>query len=221
MSKPDPASAGAKKSRRQGSGRQGPGRPVDMAKRDAILQATRRLLQQRGPGVTLEEVAEAAKVSRQTIYNNWPSKEQLLAAVIECGVDDIMRPLLQAAEDSDVAETLTVLARAYLKSLLDPAGFALLRLVLSSQEQHGPAYFGAGSARAKRLLSEYLRRQAERGVLDMEDPDLAAEHFMGMLKGNYFLKVMLHGPSAIEPEAHERRITATVATFLRAYGRSR
>jgi len=192
-----------------------------MGKRDAILAATRRLILQSGPNVSLEAVAAEAGVSRQTIYNSWPNKEALLAAVIENGVDEIMGPLTSEPEGASVEETLTRMARAYLDSILEPASFAMLKLICFSQEQHGPAYFAAGSERARRLLSDYLRRQAERGVLEMEDPELAAEHLMGMLKGNYFLKVMMHGPSALNPADHERRIRAAVSTFLRAYRHSR
>jgi len=194
---------------------------VDLAKRDAILGAVRRLLVTCGPNVSLEAVAAEAGVSRQTIYNSWPNKEALLAAVIENGVDEIMSPLASGPEEADIEVTLTRMARAYLDSILRPTGFALLALVVTSREQFGPAYYAAGSGRAKRLLSDYLRRQAERGVLDMEDPDLAAEHLMGMIKGSYFMKVMLHGTGAIDHEGHEKRIRAAVSTFLRAYGRSR
>lgn len=201
--------------------RAGPGRPVDMAKRDAILEATRNLILRTGPGVTLEAVAIEAGVSRQTIYNSWPKKELLYQAVIARGVDEIMRPLTNAPEDASVEVTLTTMARAYLDSILEPAGFVILALVIATREQYGPAYFDAGSGRAKRILSDYLRRQVERGVLDLEDPDLAAEHLMGMIKGNYFMKVMLHGPSAIDRDSHERRIRSAVSTFLRAYGRNR
>lgn len=201
--------------------RAGPGRPVDMGKRDAILAATRRLILKSGPNVSLEAVAAEAQVSRQTIYNSWPNKEALLAAVIEKGVDEIMEPLASAPEAASVEAALTRMAQAYLDSILEPSSFALLKLVCASQDQHGPAYFAAGSDRARRLLSDYLRRQAERGVLDMEDPELAAEHLMGMLKGNYFMKIMLNGPSALNPADHGRRIKAAVSTFLRAYRSSR
>ena len=201
--------------------RAGPGRPVDLAKRDAILAATRRLVLRDGPFVSLEAVAAEAGVSRQTIYNSWPKKELLFQAVISRSVDEIMRPLTNAPEGASVEVTLITMAQAYLDSMLEPAGFSILALVIATREQYGPAYFDAGSGRAKRILSNYLRRQAERGVLDLEDPDLAAEHLMGMIKGNYFMKVMLHGPSAIDPESHERRIRSAVSTFLRAYGRNR
>lgn len=201
--------------------RAGPGRPVDMAKRDAILEATRRLILRNGPGVSLEAVAAEAGVSRQTIYNGWPSKEQLYQAVVARGVDEIMRPLTNAPEDASVEVTLTNMARAYLDSILEPSSFVILAVVIATREQYGPSYFDAGSGRAKRILSDYLRRQAERGVLEMEDPDLAAEHLMGLIKGNYFMKVMLHGASAIDLPSHERRIKSAVSTFLRAYGRNR
>lgn len=55
-----------------------PGRPRSEAARRAVLDAAFRLERQKGyASVTLKEVAEIAKVGRQTIYRWWPTKSEL------------------------------------------------------------------------------------------------------------------------------------------------
>lgn len=50
----------------------------------AILTAAKNVLQQRGyQGFTIEEVAQQAKSSKQTIYRWWPNKARLVAEVYE------------------------------------------------------------------------------------------------------------------------------------------
>jgi len=55
--------------------RQHTGRRRNAAARDAILDVTIELLRTRGTtGLTIDAIAEAAGVGRQTIYRWWPSK---------------------------------------------------------------------------------------------------------------------------------------------------
>jgi AcrR family transcriptional regulator len=57
-----------------------PDRPTS---RDAILAATRRVIAERGPGkLTMSAIATAAGVSRPTLYRWFPTKEDLLAAIV-------------------------------------------------------------------------------------------------------------------------------------------
>jgi AcrR family transcriptional regulator len=57
-----------------------PDRPTS---RDAILAATRRVIAERGPGkLTMSAIAGAAGVSRPTLYRWFPTKEDLLAAIV-------------------------------------------------------------------------------------------------------------------------------------------
>lgn len=55
-----------------------PGRPRDAATHEAILDATRRLLLERGyHNLTFEAVAKAATTSRSTVYRWWPTRGAL------------------------------------------------------------------------------------------------------------------------------------------------
>ena len=60
--------------------RQHTGRRRNAAARDAILDVTFELLRTRGTtGLTIDAIAEAAGVGRQTIYRWWPSKGAVAA----------------------------------------------------------------------------------------------------------------------------------------------
>lgn len=61
-----------------------PGRPRDPFADQAILEAALELFIERGiEGVSFEEIARRAGVTRPTIYRRWPTKEQVLARAIE------------------------------------------------------------------------------------------------------------------------------------------
>jgi AcrR family transcriptional regulator len=62
-----------------------PGRRRDESKDDAILQATRELLAERGyDGMTMDAVADRAGAGKATVYRRWPSKVQLTIDAIVC-----------------------------------------------------------------------------------------------------------------------------------------
>ena len=78
--------------------------------RAAVIDAAAALMMTDGPGaVTHANVAAAAKVSRSTVYNHWPSREDLLRTTI-----DSIRDHRPAVED------LTGVLRADLRSVLGP-----------------------------------------------------------------------------------------------------
>jgi AcrR family transcriptional regulator len=57
--------------------------PAGSTSREAILVATREAISERGPGrLTLSAIAAAAGVSRPTLYRWFPTKDDLLAAIV-------------------------------------------------------------------------------------------------------------------------------------------
>jgi len=64
---------------------------------ERVLRAAHELFSERGPQVTMEEVARRAGVGVGTIYRRFPSKEHLFAAVSHAACDDARHCLQQAA----------------------------------------------------------------------------------------------------------------------------
>ena len=64
--------------------RRGPGRPVSLAKRRAMLDAAIREFQAHGyDGASMDAIAASSDVSKRTLYNHFPSKDALIAAYLE------------------------------------------------------------------------------------------------------------------------------------------
>src|SRR5690348_17437726 len=66
----------------------GPGRPKDLEKRAAILEAAKRLFPQHGfEGTSMDAVAAEAGVSKLTVYSHFGGKEALFIETVRCKCD--------------------------------------------------------------------------------------------------------------------------------------
>src|SRR5690606_40647684 len=66
----------------------GPGRPKDLGKRAAILDAAKRMFVMHGfDGVSMDQIAAEAGVSKLTVYSHFGDKESLFAAAVQSHCD--------------------------------------------------------------------------------------------------------------------------------------
>jgi AcrR family transcriptional regulator len=111
---PDPAGADGPVSRRELN---------KAATRQAITGATLALLRQRGPGnFTVEDIAEAAGISRRTFFNYFSSTEAAIASVTNGFLDSALEQFRRRPADEPILES----ARAALVELADPMTVAPL-----------------------------------------------------------------------------------------------
>lgn len=123
------------------------------AAREAILRAADDLLAQRGfAGVTVEGIAKAAGVAKQTVYRWWSSKTAVL-------MDAFLEDAAAELEPPDTGSLETDL-RAHLRStarfLTDDDAGAVYR-ALVGQAQHDPEL--AQTFRARYLQDQQVRDQ--------------------------------------------------------------
>lgn len=70
-----------------------PGRPRDTAIDDVVLAATLRLLARHGyAGLRINDVAEASRVAKTTIYRRWPTLVHLVVAAMEQALGERSAP---------------------------------------------------------------------------------------------------------------------------------
>lgn len=116
--------------------KRGPGRPPDLAKRQAILDAAREVLAEVGyTSMTIDAVAQRAGSNRVLIYRVWDSKLALARDALFGSMDDLVVPDTGSTRDDlrgFVAQQVARMTRpAYLKGvpgltvelLSDPALF--------------------------------------------------------------------------------------------------
>ncbi|TMR98678.1 TetR/AcrR family transcriptional regulator [Nonomuraea basaltis] len=198
-------------------------------KRRQILEAARPVFLRNGyVGTSMDEVAALAAVSKQTVYKHFTDKEQLFTSIIldtTGQVDGLAKMITVALDDSDDLERdLGELARQFLDALMRPDLLRLRRLVIAEADRFpdlGRTWYEQGFERSLTTLTTAFERLADRGLLRLDDPRLAAEHFVGLLLWVPVNKVMFWGGGDHYTQADLERLSeAAVAAFLRAYGAS-
>ena len=66
---------------------------IDLAKTEAILDAASEVLGERGLAAPMEAIARRAGVSKQTVYNHYGCKAELIRALVDRRVDSITASL--------------------------------------------------------------------------------------------------------------------------------
>lgn len=188
------------------------------ARRAEILAAATEVFFEDGYGrATMDQVLARTGGSKRTLYNHFPSKEGLFAAIVANVSDRVLAALRPSLDAGDIRETLAAMGVDYLSVLLSPDGLALYRAMVS-EAPHFPelarAFFANGPGRASSHLAGFFREQKKQGVLNVDDPQLAAEQFLGMVRGDVHLAAVL---SARKPTKALIRKTVghAVETFLR------
>ena len=205
-------------------GSKGCGRPVDTAKREAIVDAAARAFFDVGfAASSIEQIAADAGVSKVTIYNHFGDKRALFAAAVEHECER-MRGHFKIgafAENADIRARLTVIGQTMMQFLSRPEMVQFERRIAAETESEpelGAAFLEAGPWRMKQAFGGFLAMETERGELAIDDPRLAAEQFVSMCKGMGDIERRF---AATPSGADDRmRIDGAVDVFLKAYGTS-
>lgn len=203
MSKPVSLPAGASRD----AGRR------DSAKRQVILQVARAAFLNQGyERTSMEGVAQAAGVSKTTVYAHFPTKAEMFRAVV---AEHCQAQMGLAAHldwlPSDPAEALTLFARRLVDIFAWPDTVAMSRIVLAEVGRFPElrdAILAAAVSPVHKSLADFLRRATRDGRLAVDDPEFAADLFLNGLRGGFFLKQLI-GWTVARADA-ERLIAALV-----------
>lgn len=192
------------------------------AKRERILDAAQRLFLDAGYGAaSMEAIARAAGVAKQTLYAHFGTKAGLFGAIMRERCDWLLEPLPAADDrDHDPAIALAAIGRRFLEIVLAPEAMARFRVVMAEHARFpelAEVFYAAGPARAGAGLAEYLARLHRRGLLRVGDPAAAASRFFGMLRGDLFLRCLLGLKPRATTEEIESVVAGAVGTFLAAH----
>jgi TetR/AcrR family transcriptional regulator, mexJK operon transcriptional repressor len=195
-------------------------RPVDLGKRAAILTAARAEFFEQGyAGASIERIAAAAKVSKVTIYNHFHNKENLFSEMIgqECSKMRIELAEL-GSEQSDLRSSLIVFARSMLAFLSSPDIIRFERRLAAEVERYpqmGELFLNAGPRKMRAMLTQLIKAAMADGQLATADPEIAAAHLYGIIKGFSDIEWRFSDPSLATSNASS--IEAAVDRFLLAY----
>jgi TetR/AcrR family transcriptional repressor of mexJK operon len=200
----------------------GPGRPKDLEKRAAILQAAKRLFTTQGfDGTSMDAIASAAGVSKLTVYSHFQDKERLFVAAVECVCQEQMpAEIFMADLKGPIRKQLLTIARAFFALVTSEEAIAVHRTIVANAQQSpklGRLFWEAGPKRTQEAFEMFLRAEVEGGKLDIADTHRATIQFFCLLKGECHARMEFGCGEPLTAREIDDHINATVDMFLRAY----
>jgi len=177
-------------------------------------------------GTSMDEVAIAADVSKQTIYAHFRAKEALFVAVVRSMTgqagDRVQEEVADPPPDRDVEDFLLEFAISQLTIVMTPQLMQLRRLVIAEADRFpelGKALHDQGPGRSIRRLTRAFAAYAEAGKLNVPEPEAAAAFFNWLVMGAPVNDAMLLGEGAmLDRPAIGAHAEEAVRIFLSAYG---
>lgn len=196
--------------------------PKGLERQKRILDAAREVFLEQGyDNASINDIMCRAGGSLSTLYRLFGSKLGLFEAMMEQTSNQVFAAF-QAFECSikrqeTPEQALKRYARLLLERVLSPEAVGLYRLITtdcsSEREQIQQLFYAQGPKRINEKLAGYLRVQVEQGVLQMNNPELAAFQFVDMVKGQFQLRAML-GMTITDGEL-DTAVEQAVDIFLR------
>lgn len=197
------------------------GRPRDPERLRRVLEAAAEHFQRDGfAGTSMDAVAARSGVSKMTIYNYFPSKEQLFEACIAARIDAVFAfDTLARFDLREPAHLLRHLGRSFLRLMRDPEVLGMHRTLYAAAGQHPGAcasFYAQGPRRLTDQLAQALRAMHAAGSLQVPDPARAADQFYALFLGRDHCAALLGLPLPGDA-ADAATVEAHVAMFLRAH----
>jgi TetR/AcrR family transcriptional repressor of mexJK operon len=198
-----------------------PGRPKDLGKRAAILEAAKRMFTAHGfERVSMDQIAAEAGVSKLTVYSHFGDKESLFSAAISAKCEEqLAGALFQVDPSSSLRDQLLGIGRAFLSLINSEEALAIHRVVTTQPPpaKLGQLFWDAGPRRVQEVFEAFLRAEIEAGALDIPDVHRAASQFFCLLKGEVHMLLLCGCRDSIDDAEAEAHVQASVDMFLRAY----
>ncbi|MET9267481.1 TetR/AcrR family transcriptional regulator [Amycolatopsis sp. NPDC004079] len=192
---------------------------VAQEKRALIVAAATALFLELGYDRTsLARIAESSGVSRATLFKQFPSKAALF--------DAIVTESWSTADEEDpppagnVVDGLGVLGRRYAQLLGRAQMTDLFRIVIAELPRFpelAHAQFSRGKMPYFESVRSYLLSEHEAGTVRVEDADLAATQFLGMISNYVFWPTLLVPGWEVSAERVAQVVDEAVRTVAARY----
>ena len=191
-------------------------------KRREIIRVAAQAFQELGyERTSMLTIAERLRGSKQTLYNHFGSKEELLRAVLDFDVGEVAdQAMAEFSAAKNLRKGLQRLGQIYLERQLAPLAISNFRIVASQApgSKIGDEFYENILCAAWRRVADMFRALMSNGELRRADPWLAAMHFKGLVLQDLLERELLGAAKRTEPKEIEASAKYAVDAFLRIYG---
>ncbi|TYL50924.1 TetR/AcrR family transcriptional regulator [Agromyces mariniharenae] len=195
-------------------------RRIAAANRVAILDAATDLFLESGYDRTsLARVAERAGVSKATLFKQFPTKAALFEATV-LAAGDSPDETIELPPPGAFHAGLVMLGRAYAELLSRPRVAELIRTVIAESPRFPELRartFDFGTLPVLAALGRYFRAESAAGSAQVDDPDMAATQFLGMIATVVFWPRLVHVGWSLTQAETQRVVDEAARTMVARY----
>ena len=191
-------------------------------KRQAIVDAAIAEFRAHGfESTSMDKIAATAGVSKRTVYNHFPSKDELFAHMLQ-QLWSSSAALMDAAYQPGAPlrrQLLDLLGKKM--AMLQDSYFLDLARVAIAEAIHSPERAQDMVARLsdkEEAVTTWLRAAQADGKLRQADPVMASHMLQGQLKTFAFWPQVTLNQPPLDAATQDKVVTATVDMFLACYG---
>lgn len=192
-------------------------------KREAIIQAAIAEFRAHGFEITsMDKIAATAGVSKRTVYNHFPSKEELFAEILnQLWARIIAEPSVSYDRERPLHEQLRLMLREKVQMMADENFLTLARVAIAATIHSPERAQNMIERMGKREegLTVWIRAAQADGRLKPVDPEFAAHQVQGLLKAFAFWPQISLGRAALDPDAQNAVAESALEMFLALYQR--
>jgi len=166
-------------------------------------------------------IAERLRGSKQTLYNYFGSKEELLRAVLDFDVSEVAnRSMEEFLAEKNLRKALVRLGIAFLNGQLSPSAMSNIRIVSTqpAESDIGEEFYENALRPAWKRTAEAFGALMSDGKLRKSDPWLAVMQWKGLVLLDLFERRLLGAMKRIDPQEIEAAAKSAADAFLRIYG---
>ena len=198
-------------------------------KRTAILAAARDLFVRQGVDrVSMDAIAARAEVSKRTVYDYFGDKRSLFLAILSATSESLLATVRRALDEHlpqdarlttvpQLEKALTALAVDLGTSIVGSADYAAGFALVAQERLRTPmTKDDIATVAVEEVFADRLARFVDAGLLDTDNPRLAADHFFALTVLLAYDRQPV--PANPDPDQVRRTMIDGAHAFIRAYG---
>jgi len=192
-------------------------------KREVILRVAAEVFRETGfERASMSEICARVGGSKATLYNYFPSKNELFFEVMFRSNEAEFEATHDALDltTEDIATSLRHFGERFLNLLYSEKVLSVRRLIVaeSGRSQLGRLCFERGPRRSQAVVSEFLSNAMAQGKLRQADPLIAALHLRGLLESELLDRFFFQTDDLVSKEEIKAITNRAIDVFMAAYG---